>query len=155
MPKIVVADAPPRNGIRIPAPLNEPLRDRHKVRLGDAAGLSQFGVNLLRLPPGKWSSHRHWHSDEDEFVYVLEGEGVLVTDEGEQVMRAGDCAGFPAGAPNGHHIQNRSASEVVLLEVGTRLLDKDSVTYVDIDLLLPKRGGVFTHKDGTPYEAES
>jgi len=151
MPKIDVEAAPPRHGIRIPAPYDAPLRDRWKVRLGDAAGLSQFGVNLVRIPPGKWSSQRHWHSHEDEFVYVLEGEGVLVTDEGEQPMRPGDCAGFPAGAPNGHHIQNRSDRELVLLEVGTRSLEADSVTYADIDMLLPERGGAFTHKDGTPY----
>jgi uncharacterized cupin superfamily protein len=153
MPKIAVEEAPQRNGVRIPPPYDAPLRGRSRVRLGDAAGLSQFGVNLIRIPPGKWSSVRHWHSHEDEFVYVLEGEGVLVTDEGEQPMRAGDCAGFPAGDPNGHHIQNRSEADLVLLEVGSRRLAEDSVTYVDIDVLLPKRGGVFTHKDGTPYES--
>src|SRR6201988_2429557 len=106
-------------GPQYPPPYDEPCRARQRTRLGDAAGLTQFGVNLLRLPPGQWSSQRHWHVGEDEFVYVLEGEVVLVTAAGEVVRRTGDCAGFQAGVADGHHLQNRSGKEAVLLEVGT------------------------------------
>jgi uncharacterized cupin superfamily protein len=112
-------------------------------------GLSQFGVNLLRLPPGGWSSQRHWHEGEGEFVYVLEGEVILVENEGETLLTAGECAGFPAGVPDGHRIENRSAREAVLLEVGARRPGGDSGDYPDIDMKFA-RGG-FTHKDGTPY----
>ena len=87
--------------------------------------LTDFGVNLLRLPPGTWSSQRHWHTAEDEFVYVLEGEVVLVTDAGEETLRAGDCAGFKAGVKDGHHLQNRSQTDVVVLEVGSRKAEDD------------------------------
>ena len=118
---------------------------------GAAAGLTQFGVNLLRLPPGAWSSQRHWHSAEDEFVYVLEGEVVLVTDDGEEVLRAGDCVGFPAGDANAHHLQNRGAAEVVLLEVGSRRPDSDAVDYPDIDLKLDAGDRGYRHRDGTRY----
>src|ERR1700758_3694683 len=117
MPKIDIDEAPTRVGTSYPPPFDAPCRARVRRQLGEAAGLTQFGVNLLRLPPGGWSSQRHWHSAEDEFVYVLEGEGVLVTDEGEQALRPGDCAGFPGGVANGHHIQNRSDRDLVLLEV--------------------------------------
>ncbi|HEU0155962.1 MAG TPA: cupin domain-containing protein, partial [Stellaceae bacterium] len=135
-----------------PSPYDEPCRARARSKLGDAAGLTQFGVNLLRLPPGAWSSQRHWHSGSDEFVYVLEGEVVLVTDTGEEVLRAGDAAGFPANDPNGHCLQNRSGAEVRVLEIGTRV-EGDSGTYSDIDMLAPAGGqpAIYTRKDGTPY----
>src|SRR6201996_1443464 len=107
-------------GSSYPPPHGTPCAARVRNRLGDAAGLTDFGVNLMRLPPGAWSSQRHWHSAEDEFVYVLEGEGVLVTDTGDEILRAGDCAGFKAGVQDGHHLQNRSARDAVLLEVGSR-----------------------------------
>ena len=149
MPKIDLASAPVRTGSRYPAPYDVPCRDRHRLRLGDAGGLSQFGVNLLTLKPGVWSSQRHWHRLEDEFVYVLYGEVVLVTDAGEDVLRAGDCAAFPAGEENGHHLVNRSAADVTLLEVGTRT-GKDSGVYPDIDLTFDALQG-YRHKDGTPY----
>ena len=97
-----------------------PARERVRQRLGDAGGLTDFGVNLMHLPPGNWSSQRHWHSHEDEFVYVLEGELTLVEDGGETVLRAGDCAAFPKGTGNGHHLINRSDAMAVYLEVGTR-----------------------------------
>ena len=96
------------------------MGDRVKRRLGDACGLTRFGVNLVTLPPGGQSALRHWHTLEDEFVYVLEGEVVLVTDDGEQVLRAGDCAGYPAGKPDGHHFVNRSGAPARYLEVGNR-----------------------------------
>ena len=107
-------------GTLYPPPFDKPCRARGRRKLGDAAGLTQYGVNLLRLPPGVWSSQRHWHTKQDEFVYVLSGEVVLVTDEGEETLTAGDCAGFKADDPNGHHLQNRGTIEALVLEVGTR-----------------------------------
>src|ERR1700733_7746425 len=109
-------------GSRYPAPFDVPCAARSRQRLGDAAGLTQFGVNLLRLPPGVWSSQRHWHTGEDEFVYVLSGEVVLVTNAGDEVVRAGDAAGFPANDHDGHCLQNRSGQDAVVLEIGTRQL---------------------------------
>jgi uncharacterized cupin superfamily protein len=120
--------------------------------LGDAAGLTQYGVNLLKLPPGAWSSQRHWHSHSDEFIYVLSGEVVLLTDAGEEVLRAGDAAGFKANDPDGHCLQNRSSEDATVLEVGTRH-GEDSAVYPDIDMLAPAGGkpAIYTHRDGTPY----
>ena len=138
-------------GSRYPAPFDAPCTMRIRRRLGDAAGLSDFGVNLLRLPPGAWSSQRHWHTCEDEFVFVLEGEVVLVTNGGEELLRPGDSAGFKAGTDDGHHLQNRSQREAVLLEVGSCKPLEDEVEYPDIDLRVPKGGAGFTHKDSKPY----
>ena len=140
-------------GSLYPPPFDQPCRNRERRRLGDAAGLSQFGVNLLRLPPGSWSSQRHWHSHEDEFVYVLAGEVTLVSEAGTEVLRAGDAAGFKAGDPNGHTLQNRSAADVLVLEVGTRSAQQDVTIYPGIDLVAPAGGvpATFTHRDGTPY----
>ena len=152
--KIDVPGAPHIKGARYPMPFDEPCAPRERWRLGDAAGLTQFGVNFLRLPAGAWSSQRHWHSAEDEFVYVLEGEVVLVTDEGEEVFTAGDCAGFKAGEANGHHFQNRSDGEVVMLEIGSRRRGEGSVDYPDIDLMLPQGAKGFQHRDGRPYAKE-
>jgi uncharacterized cupin superfamily protein len=135
-------------GSRYPAPFGAPCASRVRNRLGDAAGLTDFGVNLLRLPPGVWSSQRHWHTAEDEFVYVLEGEVVLVTDAGEETLRPGDCAGFKAGVEDGHHLQNRSEADVVLLEVGSRKAE-DAGDYPDIDMRFSPDG--FTRKDGSPF----
>src|SRR5579875_397359 len=134
--KIDLDSAPVTAGTRYPPPHDAPCRERKRFRLGDAAGLTQFGVNLLRLPPGVWSSQRHWHSAEDEFVYVLEGEVVLVSEAGEEVLRAGDCAGFKAGERDGHQLQNRAGTDAVLLEIGSRNPDRDSVDYPDIDLTI-------------------
>jgi uncharacterized cupin superfamily protein len=155
MKKIDIDAAPTRFGTGYPPPYDAACAGRRRWKLGDAAGLTQFGVNLLRLPPGQWSSQRHWHLAEDEFVMVLEGEGVLVTDDGEELLRVGDCAGFAAGEPNGHHIQNRSDAELVLLEIGTRAAPgEDAGTYPDIDLVLPKGGKAYLRRDGTPYDAK-
>jgi uncharacterized cupin superfamily protein len=139
-------------GTMYPPPFDAPCRGRERRKLGDAAGLTQFGVNLLRLPAGGWSSQRHWHTEEDEFVYVVSGEVVLVTDAGEEILRAGDAAGFKAGEANGHCIQNRSDREATLLEVGSRRAD-DAAYYPDIDLVAPKheRPAMYTRRDGTPY----
>jgi uncharacterized cupin superfamily protein len=138
-------------GSGYPAPFDAPCAARARQRLGDAAGLSDFGVNLLRLAPGVWSSQRHWHSAEDEFVYVLEGEVVLVTDSGEEILRAGDCAGFKAGIKDGHHLQNRSARDAVLLEVGSRRIAEDEGEYPDIDMRFLKGDGGYTRKNGAPF----
>jgi len=125
--------------------------------LGEAAGLAQFGVNLTRLKPGIWSSQRHWHTHEDEFVWVLQGKVVLVTDGGREVLRAGDCAGFATGAADGHHFINESSADAMLLTVGSRHA-QDACHYPDIDLHakpgLRDDRDVFVHKDGTPFAAE-
>lgn len=151
MKKIAIETAPTRHGAGYPAPYDQPCRSRKRWRLGNAAGLTQFGVNLLRLPPGAWSSQRHWHAGEDEFVWILEGEVVLVTNGGEEILCAGDCAGFKAGDPDGHHLQNRSRTEAVILEIGTRNPKGDSVDYPDIDLAIRAGSVGYVHKDGKPY----
>jgi uncharacterized cupin superfamily protein len=153
MPKrIDPKDLPTRSGTFYPPPYDKPCRARERRQLGEAAGLSQFGVNLLRLPAGAWSSQRHWHFKEEEFVYVVAGEVVLVTNAGEEILKAGDCAGFKAGDEDGHHLQNRSLADAVILEVGARV-EGDGACYPDIDLLFPPGGkpALYTRKDGTPY----
>lgn len=149
--RIDLPKVPTVTGSGYPAPFHRPCAGRRRQRIGDAAGLSDFGVNLLRLPPGAWSSQRHWHSAEDEFVYVLEGELVLVTDAGEETLRAGDCAGFKAGIQDGHHLQNRTDLDAVALEIGARKAEEDEGDYPDVDLRFLKNDGGFVHKDGTPY----
>ena len=151
MAKINLDTAPLRRGTGYPPPYDRPCRDRCRRQLGDAAGLDQFGVNLLRLPAGQWSSQRHWHETEDEFIHVLEGEVVLVTDAGEELLHAGDCAGFKAGVADAHHLQNRSGREALILEVGTRNPDGDGAHYPDIDLDRPRGAPHYTPRDGTPY----
>lgn len=151
MPKIDIDAAPTLNGTGYPDEFASPCKPRRRQRLGDAVGLDQFGVNLLRLPAGAWTSQRHWHAAEDEFVWVLDGEVVLVEDEGETTLHAGDCAGFKAGVPNCHKIENRSDREAVLLEVGTRSPVTDACDYPDIDMILPKGADRYFHRDGTPY----
>jgi uncharacterized cupin superfamily protein len=150
MPKIDVSAIPERRGSAYPTPFNEIAKDRVRQRLGDAAGIAQFGVNLLQLPPGAGSSQRHWHSGEDEFVYILSGEVTLVTDKGEEILRAGDCAGFPKGVPDGHQLLNKSSAIAVCLEIGTRS-GTDVCTYSDIDMVLDLRKGGYAHKNGTFY----
>src|SRR5499427_6471984 len=120
MPKIDIAALPVRKGSPYPPPFDAPCAARTRRRLGEAGGLRDFGVNLMILPPGGWSSQRHWHSHEDEFVYVLEGVLTLVEDDGEMVLRAGDCATFPKGTGNGHHMINKSGATAAYLEVGSR-----------------------------------
>ena len=151
MPKIDIDNAPTGHGTGYPEEFAAPCKSRRRWRLGDAVGLDQFGVNLLRLPAGAWSSQRHWHSAEDEFVWVVEGEVVLVEEDGETVLVAGDCAGFKAGVPNGHRIENRSDREAVLLEVGSRRPVEDACDYPDIDMILLTGADRYFHRDGTPY----
>lgn len=150
MPKVDIAAVLARKGTGYPAPFNAVSAERIRQRLGDAGGLTDFGVNLMRLPPGNWSSQRHWHSHEDEFVFVLEGELLLVEDGGETVLRAGDFAAFPKGSGNGHHLINRSEIVAVYLEAGSRHPD-DLTTCSDIDMMSANADGRFVHKDGTPY----
>jgi len=150
MPKVDSTVVPARRGSGYPAPFDVPCADRTRRRLGDAGGLRDFGVNLMTLPPGGWSSQRHWHTHEDEFVYVLEGELTLVEDDGETVLRAGDCAAFPKGTGNGHHLQNRSSDLAVYLEVGSRH-PNDLTTCSDVDMMSSNADGRFVRKDGTPY----
>jgi uncharacterized cupin superfamily protein len=153
MPKIDIATVPVRQGSSYPPPFDAPCATRARRRLGDAGGLSDFGINLMTLPPGGWSSQRHWHSHEDEFVYVLEGELTLVEDSGETVLRAGDCASFPKGTGNGHQMVNRSSAVAVCLEVGSRS-QQDLVIYSDIDMKISNSDDRFVHKDGTPYPGQ-
>ena len=150
--RIDIAGLVAKVGSGYPPPHDAACKARERKRLGDAAGLTQFGVNLLRLMPGVWSSQRHWHTHEDEFVFVVSGEVVLVTDAGEEILKAGDCAGFKAGEDDGHHLQNRSDSDALLLEVGSRV-EGDGGFYPGIDLAFPPDGkpAMYTHLDGTPY----
>ncbi len=153
-PALDPAGVAERVGSSYPEPIRGRVGGRRKRALGDALGLRNFGVNLVRLAPGAVSSMRHWHARQDEFVYVLEGELVLVTDAGAQPLKAGMAAGFPAGASDGHHLLNRSDKDAIYLEVGDRM-PGDACVYSDIDLALPPQPdtgpNVFTHKDGTPY----
>jgi uncharacterized cupin superfamily protein len=150
MPKIDVKSVFERKGSAYPPPFDQIAKDRVRQRLGDAAGITQFGVNLLQLPPGAASSQRHWHSNEDEFVFVVSGEVTLVTDKGEEILRAGDCAGFPKNVPDGHQLINKSSGMAVCLEIGTRT-GEDVCMYSDIDMMIDGRKGGYTRKDGTPY----
>lgn len=151
--RIDIAALAPVIGTLYPPPFDEPCRSRTRTRLGDAAGLTQFGVNLLHLPPGAWSSQRHWHTASDEFVYVLSGEVTLVSDAAEEILYAGDAAAFPAGDPNGHCLRNNSPRDATVLEIGSRV-PGDVGCYNDIDMLAPAGGkpATYTRRDGTPYQ---
>ena len=153
MKKIDLHTAPKGEGTRYPPPHDAPCKARTWIRLGDAAGLTQFGVNLVTLAPGVWSSQRHWHSHEDEFIYIVEGELVLVTDAGEELMKPGDSAGFKAGVRDGHCLQNRSNATARFLVVGSRH-EEDWGEYSDIDMkFMPGRyggAGGYTRKNGEP-----
>ena len=139
-------------GTGYPSPYKERVAGRTKRKLGDAAGLTQFGVNLTTLKPGACSSMRHWHEAEDEFIYVLTGELVLITDAGEQILGPGVACGFPAGKRDAHQLVNRSNAAATYLEIGTRT-KSDNVTYPDIDLKAVNdgKGWKYLRKNGTPY----
>jgi len=146
------ADLKVNNRSGYPEPYRSKVLPREKRALGDASGLTKIGINHTTLWPGAASSMRHWHTEEDELVYVLSGELILVTDAGEQTLKAGQCAGFPAGFANGHQLVNRGQEPAVYLEISNR--DKsDAAHYPDIDLRwnAPETPGKFSHKDGTPY----
>ena len=151
-PALDPAAVEPKLGSDYPEAFRAPCAGRERRRIGDALGLTNFGVNLMRLPPGVASSMRHWHSRQDELVFVVSGEVVLVTDAGEQTLSAGMAAGFPAGKADGHQFLNRSDRDAVLLEVGDRTA-RDEVDYSDIDMLVRWIGGEerYVRKDGTPY----
>jgi len=150
MKKINLAAIPVDSGSTYPAPFNEPCEGQDSQRLARAQGLTQFGVNLTVIPPGVWSSQRHWHSHEDEFVWVVEGELTLVTNSGEEILRAGDCAAFKAGDPDGHHLINKSNRPARVLEIGTADA-RDRCVYPDIDMVAGPGAAGYSHRDGTPY----
>ncbi len=152
MPKIDIAKLPVDSRSTYPEPFNRVVAGRERKRLGNAVGLDQFGVNLTTLKPGATSALRHWHEKEDELVYILEGEVVLIEDDGETVLRPGDAAGFKANVPNGHHLVNKSARDAVYLEIGTRS-KHERAEYPDVDLrvIRDEKGGRYTHKNGQPY----
>jgi uncharacterized cupin superfamily protein len=152
MPKIDISKAQLRTTNVYPEQFKKPVEGRQKAVLGDLAGLTQFGVNRTRLPPGVASSLRHWHEREDEFVYILEGEVMLVEDGGETLLKAGDAAGWKAGVANGHMLVNRSNRDAIYLEIGSRL-PNERAHYPDYDLLYTRdeKGLHITHRDGKPY----
>lgn len=152
LPAIDPAQVPAATGSAYPEPFKSRVATRRKQRLGDALGLKNYGVNLTSIPPGAVSALRHWHTHEDEFVYVVSGELILMTDAGEQRLGPGMCAGFPAGKADGHCLVNRSKKDAVYLEVGDRKPD-DAVTYPDDDIAgrATPQGRRFTRKNGTPY----
>ncbi len=153
MGAIDLTKVPLRTGSGYPAPYAAQMAGRSSLRLGDAGGLTQFGVNLVILQPGAMSSLRHWHMHEDEFVMVTQGELALVQDEGETIMRAGDCAASPAGVPNGHHFVNRSDAEACFVVVGTRA-PREVAFYSDVDMKVETGDGAsrFTRRDGAPLD---
>ena len=152
MPKIDIANLETDSKTGYPEPFRQIVLGRVRKRLGNAAGLTQFGVNLTTLKPGAASAQRHWHAAEDEFVYVLAGEVVLCEDDGEVVMHPGDAAGFKAGVANGHCLINRSENDAIYLEVGTRAA-RERAEYPDIDLRAERdeSGMRYLHKSGEPY----
>jgi uncharacterized cupin superfamily protein len=142
---------PARTGTGYPPPYAEPCMKRIKRALGNAAGLKTFGVNLTEIPPGGWSAQRHWHTRQDEFIYIVEGELTLVTDDGEFLLKPGMAAGFPAGKPNGHHLINRSSKSATYLEIGDRTAG-DEAFYPEADLWAqPDAKTKFTKRNGEPY----
>jgi len=153
MPKIDIDKVPDDVATGYPAQFRNAIEGRSRKRIGNAIGLTQFGVNICTLKPGAQSSQRHWHQNEDEFVYVLEGEVVLIEEGGETALKKGEAAGWKAGAPDGHTILNRSDRDARVLEVGTRDPVGDKVVYPDIDMLLERTATtrVYTRKSGEPY----
>jgi uncharacterized cupin superfamily protein len=149
MPKLDLQAIEQINRTGYPSPFAEAMSKRHYRRLAPSAGLEDFGVSHVTLEPGGISSQRHWHEGEDEFVIMLEGEAALVEEGGETLLRPGDCAAFPKGVANGHHLVNRSAAPCVFVAVGRPAAS--ACHYSDIDLDLPNGGSAYTRKDGTPY----
>ena len=151
---ILPPDIPTHTGSGYPAPYDEPCRERRVEKLGDAGGLSQFGVSRVTLPPGAWSSQRHHHSAEDELIYILSGHPTFIDDAGERELSPGDVTAHPAGDGNAHHMVNRTDRDAVFLVVGTRRPETDRATYPDVDLHLPANGTaqrVYRRKDGSTH----
>lgn len=148
-------EVPIENSTDYPDEFKSIVAGRFRQRLGNFAGLTNFGVNLVKLTPGSGSALRHWHSSQDEFIYIVEGELTLITDAGEEILTPGMAAGFPKNEADGHHLVNRSNQDAVYLEVGDRTLD-DTIYYPDEDLIAkPGDDGqsvVFIRKDGTSYD---
>jgi len=152
MPKVDITKANVRTSTVYPSPFQKVVEGREKSVLGDLVGLTQFGVNLTRLKPGAASALRHWHENEDEFVYMLEGELVLIEDEGETLLRPGDSAGFKAGVANGHHLVNKTQRDAVYLEIGTRApAERAHYPDVDLEFIRDKDKVQVRHKSGEPY----
>ena len=148
MPKVRLDEIELTNRTGYPAPFNADVAGRWYRRLAPATGLTEFGVSHVTLKPGAWSSQRHWHDGEDEFLVMLEGEAVLVEDEGRTVLRAGDCAAWPKGSKNGHHLRNESGEDCVFVVVGAGT--NTGGGYSDIDMMWTADDR-YVHKDGTPY----
>jgi uncharacterized cupin superfamily protein len=153
MKKIDMAAVAVEDGSNYPSPFDQPCLGQTSQRLARSRGLTRFGVNLSVIPPGGWSSQRHWHSHEDEFVMVVEGELTLITDDGEEMLGVGDCAAFKAGDPDGHHLVNRTDRLAKVLEVGNAEA-RDVCVYSDIDMIVGPGDDAYRHMDGTPYPAK-
>jgi uncharacterized cupin superfamily protein len=151
MPKLDLEAIEPTNRTGYPPPFDRQVAGRWYRRLAPAAGLTQFGASHVVLKPGAWSSQRHWHVGEDEFLVMIAGEGVLVDDDGEHVLRPGDCAAFPGNDGNGHHVQNRGEEDCVFVVIGAGA--NQGGDYSDIDMRFTPEGD-YVHKDGRPYEAK-
>ena len=149
MPKLDLDSIERINRTGYPPPYSEPMAKRHYRRLAPAAGLTDFGASHVTLEPGGISSQRHWHEGEDEFLVMIDGEAVLIEDEGETILAAGDCAAFPKAVPNGHHLVNRSGRACTFVVVGRPATS--ACHYPDIDLHLDIESGTFTRKDGSAY----
>ncbi|MDO8800165.1 cupin domain-containing protein [Phenylobacterium sp.] len=152
MPKIDLSAIAVDRGSNYPAPFDAPCSGQSYQRLARDSGLTLFGVNLTVIEPGAWSSQRHWHTHEDELVWVVEGELTLVTDAGEEILRPGDCAAFKRGVADGHHLINRSDRPAKVLEIGNAD-PLDVCTYPDIDMIAGPEPG-YKHRDGAPYPAK-
>ena len=153
MPKLDLSQIPFQGGSSYPGKLAEATAGRFVQRLGDAGGLTQYGVNMVRLEPGGMSSLRHYHMEQDEFALMVDGELILIDDHGEHVMRPGDCASWPAGDPNGHHLVNRTDAPAHFLVIGTRT-PTETCIYSDLDMMVKDDGNTFTRKDGSPLTAD-
>ncbi len=154
MPKINLDDLPVKRGSTYPAPHDEPCKKRDRISPSDAGGLTQFGAHILTLQPGAWSSQRHWHSAEDEFVYIIEGHPTLIDNNGPQPLAPGDVTTHKADVANGHHMINETEGIVRYLIIGGRTPETDDAVYPDVDLDLPANGTanrVYQRKDGKPY----
>jgi len=155
MPKISLEKLTISSGTNYPPPYNTPCLARHKISPGDAGGLSQFGAHIVSLPPGSWSSQRHWHSEEDELILILKGHPTFIDEDGPQTLSPGDITTHKAGDPNGHHMKNETSETIEFLIIGGRTPETDHAHYPDIDMDLPSNGSSQRHykrKNGTPYE---
>jgi len=150
MPKVDLESIMPNNTTGYPSPFDREVQERWKRRIGPVAGLTDFGVSQVTLKPGAWSSQRHWHDGEDEFLVMTAGEAVLVEDDGRTILKAGDCAAWPKGVTNGHHLINESDRDCSFIVIGGGVGTGGG--YSDIDMMFTA-GGDYVHKDGTPYPA--